>query len=218
MISPKYFAFFAALEKNNNKEWFDAHRSEYEQHVKEPFRAVVETLIERIQAVEPTLHVAAKDVMYRINKDIRFSKDKAPYKTHLAAHINTRGKKAMGYPGFYFEISAKGAAAAGGVYMPSKEELANVRDLIQHEGDALKQLLRAKNFVHFYGEIQGERNKVLPAEFRDAARIDPLIANKQFYYWANIPKSALPTNAADTLFEYYKAAKPVNDFFAKAFE
>jgi uncharacterized protein (TIGR02453 family) len=219
MLGKEYFAFFTGLSKNNSKEWFDAHRADYERHVKVPFKALVEALLERVRTVEPTLQVDAKDTIYRINRDIRFSADKTPYKTHLAAHINLRGKKAMGFPGFYFEVGAKGGAAAGGVYMPSKDELAAVRDLIMHEGADLHKRLSARAFKEHYGELRGERNKVVPAEFRAAAAAEPFVANKQFYYWADIPKSVFTSpECVKTLFGYYTAAKPLNDFFAQALE
>lgn len=217
MLSKEYFRFFAELAKNNSKEWFDDHRADYERHVKVPFKALVEALLERVRTVEPTLQADAKDTIYRINRDIRFSADKTPYKTHLAAHINLRGKKAMGFPGFYFEVGAKGGAAAGGVYMPSKDELAAVRDLIAHEGSDLRKRCSARTFKEHYGEIRGERNKVVPAEFRAAASSEPLVANKQFYYWADIPKSVFTSpECVKTLFGFYTAAKPLNDFFAQA--
>lgn len=219
MLTKEYFAFFSQLEKNNTKEWFDANRATYEQYVKEPFKNLVQELIERVRTIEPTLHVEAKDAIYRINRDIRFSKDKIPYKTHLAGHINLRGKKAMGYPGFYFEVGAKGGAVGGGSYMPEKEELASIRDLIQHEGKDLHKLLKAKHFATLFGDLKGEKNKLIPAEFKDAAAKEPLIMNKQFYYWADIPKSVFTSqDCVKTLVEYYKAAKPLNDFFAKALD
>lgn len=219
MLPKQYFSFFSGLEKNNSKEYFDTHRSDYQAYVKEPFKTFVQELIDRVRSIEPTLQLDAKDAIYRINRDIRFSNDKTPYKTHLAAHINLRGKKAMGFPGFYFEVGAKGGACGGGCYMPEREELASLRDLIVHEGKDLHKLLKAKSFVKLYGELKGEKNKVLPAEFKQSAIAEPLIANKQFYYWATIPKSVFTSkDCVKTLLEYYKTAHPLNAFFAKALD
>jgi len=219
MLPKEYFSFFAGLEKNNTKDYFDEHRKDYEMYVKAPFIKVVQDLIDRVRTIEPALQYDAKDALYRINRDIRFSNDKTPYKTHLAAHLNIRGKKAMGYPGFYFEIGAKGGACGGGSYMPQREELASLRDLIVHEGADLHKLLKAKSFVAHYQEMKGEKNKVLPAEFKQAAIAEPLIAHKQFYYWATIPKSVFTSkDCVKTLFEFYKAAQPMNNFLARALE
>ena len=219
VLSKEFFSFFSGLEKNNTKEYFDANRAQYERFVKDAFKSLVQELIDRVRTIEPTLQLDAKDAIYRINRDIRFSSDKTPYKTHVSAHINLRGKKAMGYPGFYFEIGAKGGAIGGGAYVPNKEELAAIRDLIMHEGKGLHKLLKAKPFSTMFGELKGERNKVLPAEFKQAAIDEPLIANKQFYYWATLPKSAFTgTDCVKTLFDYYKAVQPLNGFFAQALD
>lgn len=217
MLPKEFFAFFKQLEKNNSKEWFDENRSTYERKVKDPFKGLVQELIDKIQSVEPALQLEAKDTIYRINRDIRFSPNKTPYKTHCSAHINLRGKKAMGYPGFYFEVGANGGAIGGGAYMPNKEELTLIRDLIVHEGGTLKKLLKAKPFVAHYGQLKGEKNKVVPAEFKHALASEPLIANKQFFYWATLPKTVFTNEECiKTLFEYYKSMKPLNDFFASA--
>lgn len=219
MLSTAYFKFFAELERNNSKEWFDDHRSTYEVEVRAPFIELVQQTIDAIRTVEPRLAMTAKDAVFRINKDIRFSKDKAPYKTHMGAHISVWGRKAMGKPGLYFEANAKGGMVAGGCYMPDKEELAIYRDLILHEGKDLRKALQGKKFRDTFGELQGERNKVLPAEFRDGAEREPLIFNKQFYWWTNISKSVFTgKDAAQQLLGYYTAAKPVSDFFGRVWD
>ena len=218
-LSREFFSFFAGLEKNNTKEYFEENRVQYERFVKDAFKILVQELIDGVRTFEPTLQLDAKDAIYRINRDIRFAADKTPYKTHVSAHINLRGKKSMGYPGFYFEIGAKGGAAGGGAYMPNKEELASIRDLIMHEGKELHTLLKANSFSSLFGELKGERNKVLPAEFKQAALAEPLIANKQFYYWASIPKSVFTSvDCVKTLLDYYKAVRPLNDYFAQALD
>lgn len=219
MISKEFFTFFTGLKKNNSKEWFDAHRSEYERFVKEPFRELVQALIEKVRTVDPLIQMQAKDAIFRINRDIRFSKDKAPYKTNMGAVISRRGRQALGYPGFYFELRSDGGAVGGGAYMPDKESLASIRDLIMHEGTELQKLLKAKAFRERFGELKGEKNKVLPAEFKQAALKEPLIANKQFYYWAELSKKDVANgDIVGLLFEHYKAAKPIDDFLSRAFE
>jgi uncharacterized protein (TIGR02453 family) len=218
MLTKEYFTFFSGLEKNNNKEWFDAHRKDYEEHVKAPFHNLVTQLIEAVRAIEPEIQMTAKDAIFRINRDIRFSKDKSPYKTHMSAHITKYGKKEIGRPGFYFEVHAKGGGFGGGCYMPDKESLTLIRDLIMHEGKDLRRILSSKSFKSTFKEIQGEKNKVLPAEFKDAALAEPLLYNKQFFYWTEIPKSAFTdAKAIKNLMTYVKTAKPVYDFFNRAF-
>lgn len=217
MLTPAYFKFFSELTKNNAKTWFDENRSRYEHDVKRPFHALVASWITAAQSIEPELHASPSDVIYRINRDIRFSADKTPYKLHMAAHLNLRGKKAMGFPGVYMEVSAKGGAIAAGSYMPNKEELPALRDLVLHEGADLRAAVSAPSFKKLYGELLGEESKILPAEFRDAVSREPLIRKKQFYVWATIPKSVFTSDTCiDTLTEYYRVAKTMNDVLARA--
>ena len=218
MLTKDYFQFFKGLEKNNSRDWFEGHRKEYEQHVKGPFRDLVQDMIDRIKVFEPDLQMEPKDAIFRINRDVRFSTDKSPYKTHSSAHISKHGKKAIGLPGFYFEINSKGGAIGGGCYAPDKEGLLLIRDLVMHEGKELHKLIKAKPFASKYGSIKGDRNKVLPAEFKAAAENEPLLYNKQFFWWAEIPMSVfLDKKCATTLVEYFKAGKPMADFFTRAF-
>jgi uncharacterized protein (TIGR02453 family) len=217
MLPKQYFAFFKGLEKNNTKAWFDEHRDEYEKFVKEPFRALVQELIEKIRTVDPLVQMDAKDAVFRINRDIRFSKDKSPYKTHMGAHISRYGRKAIGQPGFYFEVNAKGGAVGGGCYQPDAEHVAALRDLIMHESADFKKATTAA-FKKTYGELRGERSKTVAPEHKEAAVKQPLLFNKQFYWWAELPQSVYtePTCVA-TLFTHYKTARPLQEFFERAF-
>ena len=114
VLSPAYFRFFRELASNNSKAWFDENRSRYERDVKRPFYAMITAWIEAVQPFDPELQASASDVIYRINRDIRFSADKTPYKVQMGAHLNLRGKKAMGFPGVYMEVGASGGGIAAG--------------------------------------------------------------------------------------------------------
>ncbi len=217
MLTSAYFNFFRDLTKNNAKTWFDENRSRYEHDVKRPFHAMVSAWITSVQSIEPTLHATPSDVIYRINRDIRFSADKTPYKVQMAAHLNLRGKKAMGFPGVYLEVGTAGGAIAAGSYMPNKEELPALRDLVLHEGADLRAAITDPLFKKLYGELLGEESKILPAEFREAVVREPLVRKKQFYVWATIPKSVFTSDSCiKTLTEYYRVAKTMNDVLARA--
>lgn len=219
MLTRSTFTFFQELADNNTREWFDANKGRYDSEARKPMLALVEALIDRIRVFEPTLHQTAKEAMFRINRDIRFSKDKSPYKTQLGAAICVAGKKAMGYPGFYIEVGAKGVWVGGGSYMPNKEELATIRDVIADQGDTLHAILTNPTFVKAFGELRGERNKIVPAEYRDVVATYPLIANKQFYYMATVPeKVVLGAGAVDAIMAYYMAARPLQTFLLQAFD
>ena len=213
-----FIDFFKELSKNNKKEWFDSNRKRYEKSVKQPFAEFVQEMIDRIRADDPKVDISTKDAIFRINRDVRFSKDKTPYKTHMAAIISARGKKDKGFPGNYFQLGADELRIYGGAHMVEKEVLYRLRKQIVGNMKGFSNVLNAKEFKSKFGEIHGEQNKRIPGEFQAAAEKQPLIFNKGFYYFAKFdPKLLVDDNLTDTFMDYYHAGKPVNEFFRKAF-
>lgn len=208
MLQPEFFDFFKGLSQNNSKAWFDEHRTEYERFVKKPFAHLVQQLIDKIRLVDPYVLPAASDAIFRINRDIRFSKDKTPYKTSTGAFINRYGRKATGMPGLYFEVSHDRAGIAGGIYQPEPRQLERIRDLLMHEGGAFRSATENETFVNAFGAVQGERSKVLPKEFKAAAQREPLIYNKQLYWWRELDIATFQCeNCVDTLMQRYLAQR-----------
>lgn len=219
MITNAFFEFFAQLERNNNREWFHAHAADFASNVKAPFMALVEELLTRLQMDDPMITMTPSEAVFRIHRDVRFSKNKEPYKTAMGASISRGGRKDMADPGLYFEINARGGHVAGGVYMPSKEQLADIRAWIADHHYECMEALNDPMFIKVFGSLRGERNKVLPSEFRDIAKQIPLIANKQFYYWGDISKTdLLSANAADRILAMHHAATPVRTMLRQALE
>jgi uncharacterized protein (TIGR02453 family) len=216
-FSNNFVKFFKDLSKNNSSEWFNENRKVYETEVKKPFATFVDEMINRIRKHEPLVKIKAGDAIMRINKDIRFSKDKTPYNTHVAANISTFGKKDKSYPGFYFQLSSDGIKVIGGAYVLEPPTLQKVRTYISKNQKEFAAAYSQKDFKDKYGKLQGEQSKRLPPEFVEAAKKEPLVANKQFYYSADI-KPALITSdkLADTLMEFYVAGKKMNEFLQKA--
>ncbi len=217
-FSEDFIRFLRSLKRNNNREWFHAHKKEYERHVKEPFRAFVAEMIDRVSLLDPDVAIEPKDAIFRIARDIRFSKDKTPYKTFLAAAINRDGRQHMNYPGFYFQLGVDGLLVAGGMYQPDREDVAKVRRAILEDGAKLERALRGKRFRDLFGELQGEQNKRLPKEFAAVVERYPFIANKQFYYYAEYddPKIVLRRDLAGFLMRHFNAGKKVSDFLKSA--
>jgi uncharacterized protein (TIGR02453 family) len=216
-FSKDFTDFFKSLEKNNTTEWFDQHRKEYETHVKKPFAAFVQEMINRISKHEPDVRIEPKDAISRINRDTRFGADKRPYNTHLSANISAYGKKSKEYPGFYFQLSHKGIEVYGGAYMVEKENLLRIREAIVRDGAAFKKQLNDKKFKEAYGELKGEKSKMLPAELKAPAAKEELIFNKQFYYTASLDAKLITSDKlADELMKYYEAGRGVNIFLQKA--
>ncbi len=210
--------FFRGLEKNNDKTWFDKNKANYEKSVKLPFEHLVADLILKMQKLHPGFHCDVKSAVFRIYRDIRFSADKTPYKTHVSAAIVHGGKKNFVDPGLYFEMGAKGIGIYGGVYMPEKEQLYNIRAYIASHAAEVKKLKADKKFNSVYGGIQGEVNKVIPGEFKEAFAAEPLIAHKQFYFMARFddPKLVTSDKLLDFIMDKYKIGLPWANFFSNA--
>ncbi|MES2766208.1 MAG: DUF2461 domain-containing protein [Bacteroidota bacterium] len=211
-FQPEFLKFLKGLSENNSKAWFDQHRAEYEKYVKAPFKSFVEEMMIRIREFEPQLNMNPRDAMFRINRDVRFSKNKAPYNIHVSALFTTANRKSE-IPGFYVRFSHDAAAAGGGGWDLSAESLKKVRQEIVEFPDELNNLQNEPAFKKLYGELKGEKNKVIPKEFKETFAAQPLVANKQFYYWAELPANiVLKENLAEYLMEYYHAGQNVNEF------
>ncbi len=216
-FTPDFNRFFIDLAKSNNKEWFDANRKRYEQSVKQPFEAFVAEAITRISKHDKAVAITPKEAIFRINKDIRFSKDKTPYKLEASAIISPAGRKDHSLPGLYFALGPESVKFYGGCYMPDKEQLFAIRTAIMNDGKGFRKAISGKAFVTLFKEVQGEANKVLPAEFKALVAKEPLIANKQFYVGAELPAKRVTDPALmDALMEHWLAMRPFNDWLAKA--
>lgn len=217
MLNEDFLRFLYDLSQNNNRDWFEKNKKRYESVVKKPFEETVGAVIGRIRQFEPDFTAAPKDCIFRIYRDTRFSADKTPYKTHVGAILTSRGRKNMDWPGYYLHIEFGNLMLGGGAYFLDKEPLRKVRTAIAQNPESFRALVSDKNFVSGFGELKGEKNKVLPPEFREAVKKEPLLANKQFYFMAEMdPENALRPDFPDFAAGYFRAGKPLNDFFRNA--
>jgi uncharacterized protein (TIGR02453 family) len=170
----KSLSFISDLKKNNHKEWFHANRARYDE-ARGEFLAFVETLIGEIQAFDPSVgSVDAKSALFRINRDIRFSKDKSPYKTNFGAFIVPGGKKS-GNGGYYFHLDPDGSFAGGGVYHPEAAILKKIRNEIYENPEEFREIIENKEFLDYFGEMYDDRLKTPPKGFpKDFEHIDLL--------------------------------------------
>ena len=154
--------FLSELALNNNKAWFDSHRAAYDR-LRDEWFALVSRVIEGAARFDPGVAIIApRDTAFRINRDIRFSPDKRPYKTNFSAVICPQGRKS-GMPAYYFSLDEAGRLfVGGGVYMPEPTVLARIRAHIAAHPDRLSAVLADPRFAATYGEIQGERLKRPP--------------------------------------------------------
>jgi len=216
-FSADFLEFFKELAGNNNKEWFDINRKRYEKEVKIPFSLFVQDMINTIQNDDPEVRIAPKDSIFRINRDIRFSKDKTPYKLKVSAIISRGGKKDKVSPGIYIELTPEHVRVYGGVFMCDKEQLYNVRTYISTHLNEFEKVLKNKKFVEKFGEVRGDRNKIIPKEFREIGEKQPMMYNKQFYYFGQLdPEIVLDENLINIIYDFYLASKPMKVFLTKA--
>jgi len=153
MLQSSTIKFLKDLKKNNNKAWFDTNRKVYEA-AKADFAAFVQQVIDLQGKKDASIKgLVAKDCMFRINRDVRFSKDKSPYKSNFGASINKAGKKAMNSAGYYFHLEPGASFTGGGIYMPGPEELKKVRQEIDYNFAAFKKIIGHKSFKSVYGDL-----------------------------------------------------------------
>lgn len=152
MLQSSSIRFLKELKKNNDKSWFDVHRPAYEAARKD-FESFIQQLIDFTGKKDPEIAaVKAKDCLFRINRDIRFSKDKSPYKSNFGASINRGGKKSI-YAGYYFHFEPGNSFIGGGLWAPMPQELQKVRQEIDYCYDEFSKLVNAKKFRDVYNEM-----------------------------------------------------------------
>jgi len=152
MLQSSTLKFLKTLAKNNDRSWFEANRSQYEE-AKQDFENFIQTILDRHSQKDDDLkELAAKKCTFRINRDIRFSKDKSPYKSNMGASMNRGGKKSV-FAGYYFHCEPGKSFVGGGLWMPMAPEMKKVRQEIDYCYDEFKQVVTSKKFKSTYGEL-----------------------------------------------------------------
>jgi uncharacterized protein (TIGR02453 family) len=171
MLSQNILQFLRDLSKNNNRDWFHENNESY-QIAKKEFEQFIAIVIMEISQFDPSIkNVKPKDSIFRINRDIRFSNDKSPYKTNMGGYIVPGGRNA-GNAGYYIHIEPDGCFLAGGIYMPPADRLKAVRTEIFENTDQFKEIIYNKEFVKQFGELMTEDKlkqppKGFPKDFTD---------------------------------------------------
>ncbi|OJJ15855.1 TIGR02453 family protein [marine bacterium AO1-C] len=211
--------FLTDLAQNNNRDWMHENKKVYQQ-AKKDFEALTTEIIEEIAAFDPAIEgLTAKDCVFRLNRDIRFSKDKSPYKLNFGASI-TKGGRRSHWAGYYLQIQPNGESfMAGGSYMPAGENLAKIRQEIDYNADDFRKLLEADDFKKYFKELEGESVKTAPKGYKkDNPNID-LLRRKSFIMWHKITdKQVRAKDYKKLIVNVFQAMKPVNDFLNVAME
>jgi uncharacterized protein (TIGR02453 family) len=213
-----FHRFFIDLAPNNNREWFEKNKSRYEKSVKEPFYNFTTEFIEKVKKEDPSIDTTATKAVFRIYRDIRFSKDKTPYKMYMAASVSPLGKKHVNGAGFYFEFGPENLQFYQGAYFIEPPALLQLRTYMLKKKKKLEELLKDKSFRKYYGEVLGDGQTRIPKEFKEAAAQLPLFGYKNIYWHAKeSPDKLLDKNLMQIVFNHYKAGKPLCDFLNEGF-
>jgi uncharacterized protein (TIGR02453 family) len=208
--------FLRRLKRNNNRNWFLAHKMEYEESVKKPMEELVRVLALEFPKFAPEAQASPRVSLYRISRDTRFSSNKTPYKTHVAAVFPWSGLGKHEGAGFYFHISTEELLIGGGLYMPLPEDLQVVRERIAGDPGELQAIVRQKRFRQFLGDLTGERLVRLPRGFPADHPAAEFLKFKQFLAARALrPEAATVPDFPKTLVETFKAVNPLVRFLNK---
>lgn len=221
MINQHTLEFLSKLRKNNNKDWFDAHKSDYKDAYQN-FLDFTQAIIEGLAAFDEDIrhsHPDAKKCVMRIYRDVRFSKDKSPFKSNFFAYINKDGKKSP-FGGYYFNLEPGASFFGGGIYMPENKVLAKIRESIDQYFDEWQKVTNNKSLTDCFGEIKpsGKLSRPPKGFDTDNPAIDWL-KFKGFYTQKNLTDKELTEQ--DLLHETamgYRAVKPLVDFINRSLD
>lgn len=175
-------AFLRRLKRNNNRPWFQKHKAEYEEYVRFPMQCFIATLARELRDEIPEMDFNPKRSIFRIYRDVRFSKNKAPYKTNIAASFQPRGAPpGIELPGLYVGIEPGEIFVGGGLYMPSGDQLKAIRASIAEHPDEFLAVVQAPRFRKRFGGILGEKLLKAPLGFPKDHPMIEFLRFKQFY-------------------------------------
>ncbi len=209
LITKDIFDFLKALEKNNNREWFTEHKSQFkalESKVKDFYKSVLQALEEHDEI--------EKLKMFRIYRDVRFSKDKTPYKIHFAGSFSRMGASLRG--GYYIRLKPGESFIATGFWEPNKDDLLRIRKELEMDSSEFREILNDPAFKKAWGELQGEELKTSPKGFdKEDPNID-LIRKKQFIFVKHFSdQEVFSPEFKNTVNESFKTIRPYFDLMSE---
>jgi uncharacterized protein (TIGR02453 family) len=179
--------FLKQLKKNNNREWFAKHKQEYEDFVKLPMQSLVAELNPMMKSFASDFVIDPKRSLFRIYRDTRFSKNKTPYKTHVAV-IFQPTKNWKDRAGLYLHIEPGEVYLGGGMYMPSSENLKDIRNAIANHSKQFLAIIEAKDFKKHFGKIEGDKLQRVPKGFSPEHEMADFLKFKQFFMSYSMPE------------------------------
>lgn len=218
MFTQEIISFLQELSENNHRDWFQANKPRYNE-LREKFLHFTDMVINEVTQFDPSIKgITAKDAVFRINRDIRFSNDKSPYKTNMGAFIVPGGKKS-GKAGYYIHLEPNQSFLAGGIYMPPSPILKSIRKEIFEHTDEFKFIIENSQFKFTFGEIWGEKLKQGPKDFPKDFQDIELLKFKSYTVARNLSKNELISdNFFDHVVEVFECLYPFNRFLNQSFE
>lgn len=217
MIEKSTLKFLQELEQNNNRDWFQANKRSFEA-AQDNVTAFAGYLIGEIGKFDPAVSgIDPKRCVFRIYRDIRFSKDKSPYKTNLGAYISPGGRKSM-QPGYYIHIQPGQCFIAAGKHMPGASELLKIRTTIANDPKAFKAIVEKRSFVENFGELHGERLSRPPKGFSDDSPVIEYLKLKSYTVAKDYRNNKLITSVEfpKAIVKDLKAVFPLVDYLRRA--
>jgi uncharacterized protein (TIGR02453 family) len=213
----KTLAFLRALKRNNDREWFRARKADYEQHVREPMVALLEQLARDLPGFAPDLVSDPRVCLFRIYRDTRFSSDKRPLKTNVAAHFPSRKFPKGEGAGLYVEVAPQWVWMGGGIYMPSSSELNAIRAAIGDDHRRFRRVVTASAFRRAVGELSGERLTRVPRGYLKDHPAAEYLRHRQFIGGREFPADfAVSPRFYSQLLTVFRGVAPLVGFLNHA--
>ena len=213
------FTFLTGLANHNERPWFQERKATYD-HLRAQFEEDAEFWARGLAKLDPALADAqGRKSLFRIYRDVRFSKNKDPYKTHFSAYFTASSGKEVDAPGYYLQLGPHGQTLiAGGLYQPDKVQLAAIRQEIDYNADALKTLLAAPDFQRYFGPLGGDRLKRAPAGYAPDHPEITLLQHKGFIATHHLPDADVLAHADFRAYvlEVFRAMVPLCQFLRGA--
>lgn len=221
MLQKSTLQFLKNIKSNNHKDWMDAHRSDYEAAKKDFAKLIDEIIVAFGKKDVEIAHLTASACTFRFNRDIRFSKDKSPYKTNFGASINKNGKKAHD-AGYYLHLEPGNSFCGGGVWMPEAKQLAAIRQEIDYNWDEFQEIVDNKTFTKTYDGLSFASEYTLVREPKGYEKDNPAIEYlklKSFIATKELPDSLfLGDNTVKEIIAAFTALQPLIVFLNRAVE
>lgn len=214
----KVLEFLTDLAANNNRDWFHDNKERYNEN-REKMLFITDVLINEIRKFDREVPLLEpKDCLFRIYRDVRFSKNKQPYKTHFGGFISKGGRKGI-YAGYYFHVEPLGSFSGGGIYMPAAAELRAVRNRIAEYGAEFLEIMNDPDFKKIYPELMDDKLKTAPKGFPKDHEFIDLLRYKSFAFSTPISTSEILNGDYISLnVSAFQKLSPINAFINEALE